>query len=46
MVPREDIVELDISVEAGLKLILSTGVVVPDELTRQALQRREMAREA
>lgn len=46
MVPREDIVELDISVEAGLKLILSTGVVVPDELTQQALQQREMAREA
>jgi len=46
MVPREDIVELDISVEAGLKLILSTGVVVPDELIQQALQQREMAREA
>lgn len=46
MVPREDIVELDISVEAGLKLILSTGVVVPDELIQQALQQREVAREA
>ncbi len=46
MVPREDIVELDISVEVGLKLILSTGVVVPDELIQQALHRREMAREA
>ncbi len=46
MVPREDIVELDISVEVGLKLILSTGVVVPDELIQQALQQREMAREA
>jgi uncharacterized membrane protein len=46
MVPRADIVELDISVEAGLKLILSTGVVIPDELTQQALQQREMAREA
>ena len=32
MVPRDDIVELDITVEAGLKLILSTGVVVPDDL--------------
>jgi len=46
MVPREDIVELDISVEAGLKLILSTGVVIPDELKQQALHQREMAREA
>lgn len=46
MVPREDVVELDISVEAGLKLILSTGVVVPDELKQQALQQREMAGEA
>lgn len=46
MVPREDIVELDISVEAGLKLILSTGVVVPDELKQQALQKRDMAPEA
>jgi uncharacterized membrane protein len=46
MVPREDIVELDISVEVGLKLILSTGVVVPDELIQQALKQREMAREA
>ena len=46
MVPSEDIVELDISVEAGLKLILSTGVVVPDELKQRALEQREMAREA
>ena len=35
MVPREDIVELDITVEAGLKLILSTGVVVPEHLKRR-----------
>ena len=46
MVPREDIVELDISVEAGLKLILSTGVVIPDEMKQQALAPGEMAREA
>ncbi len=30
MVPKKDIIELEMSVEAGLKLILSTGVVVPD----------------
>lgn len=37
MVPREDIVELDITVEAGLKLILSTGVVVPEHLKQVVL---------
>lgn len=31
MVPREDAVEVDISVDAGLKLIISTGVVMPQE---------------
>jgi uncharacterized membrane protein len=46
MVPREDIVELDITVEAGLKLILSTGVVIPDELKQHALRQRKTAREA
>jgi uncharacterized membrane protein len=29
MVPREDVVELDMSVDAGLKMIISMGVVVP-----------------
>ena len=37
MVPREDVVELDISVEAGLKLILSTGVVIPDDLNQLSI---------
>jgi uncharacterized membrane protein len=31
MVPKKDIIELDMSVEAGLKTILSTGVVVPED---------------
>jgi uncharacterized membrane protein len=31
MIPREDAVDVDISVDAGLKLILSTGVVMPQE---------------
>ncbi len=31
MVPREDMIELDISVDAGIKLILSAGAVGPDE---------------
>lgn len=29
MVPREDIIELDMSVDEGLKMIISMGVVVP-----------------
>lgn len=33
MVPKKDIMELDISVDVGLKMILSTGVVVPPELS-------------
>jgi len=30
MVPRADVVELDMSVDDGLKMIISAGVVVPD----------------
>jgi len=30
MVPREDAIELDMSVEDGLKFVMSLGVVVPD----------------
>lgn len=37
MAPKEDIIELDITVEAGLKLILSTGVVVPEDLKQRAI---------
>ncbi|GMR04089.1 MAG: DUF502 domain-containing protein [Gammaproteobacteria bacterium] len=29
MVPREDVIELDLSVDDGLKMIISAGVVVP-----------------
>ena len=31
MVPREDMIELDMTVDAGIKLILSAGAVVPDD---------------
>ena len=31
MVPQEDVIELDMSVEDGLKMIISLGVVVPGE---------------
>jgi uncharacterized membrane protein len=30
MVPREDAIELDMSVEDGLKFVMSLGVVVPE----------------
>ncbi len=30
MVPKKDIIELDMTVEAGLRMILSTGVVIPN----------------
>jgi uncharacterized membrane protein len=30
MVPREDVIELDMSVDEGLKMIISAGVMVPD----------------
>lgn len=30
MVPREDVVELDMSVDEGLKMLMSMGAVVPD----------------
>lgn len=36
MIPQEDIIELDITVEEGLKMIVSMGVVVP-EARKQAL---------
>ena len=31
MVPQSDVIELDMSVEDGLKMIISLGVVVPGE---------------
>lgn len=37
MAPKKDVVPLNISVEVGLKLILSTGVVVPDQIREQAI---------
>jgi uncharacterized membrane protein len=31
MVPRDDMIELDMSVDAGIRLILSAGAVVPED---------------
>jgi len=36
MVPRQDIIELDMSVDDGLKMILSVGVVVPGAVKKPA----------
>lgn len=35
MVPREDVVELDMSVDEGLKIIISMGVVIPDTVIKE-----------
>jgi uncharacterized membrane protein len=34
MVPREDLLELDMPVDAGIKMILSAGAVVPTDLIK------------
>jgi uncharacterized membrane protein len=34
MVPEADIIRLDMNVEAGIKFLISGGVVCPDLLTR------------
>jgi uncharacterized membrane protein len=36
MVPREDVIELDMPVDAGIKLILSAGAVSPDDKRPEA----------
>ena len=40
MVPREDVVELDMSVDDGLKMLLSVGVVVPEPKKDKAIDPR------
>ena len=41
MVPQEDVIELDMSVEDGLKMIISLGVVVPGEHSNK-IQRKDL----
>lgn len=36
-VPRKDVIELDMSVDAGLKMLLSLGVVVPESKKQQLI---------
>ena len=38
LIPKRDIIELDMSVEDGFKFIISMGVIVPDGKVRQLLQ--------
>jgi len=43
MVPQSDVIELDMAVEDGLKMIISMGVVVPNsEAYRKQLQQQKM----
>ena len=34
MVPKKDVIELDMSVDAAFKLIISTGVVTPEKVDK------------
>jgi uncharacterized membrane protein len=43
MVPREDIIALDISVDAGLKMIISMGLVTPSTKSQVTTSRTENA---
>jgi len=43
MAPRDDITELDMSVEEGFKFIISMGVIVPDGPIRTELTRNKVA---
>ena len=43
MLPEEDVIELDLSVEDGFKFIISMGVVVPDEKIKKELISNQLA---
>ena len=43
MAPRDDITELDMSVEEGFKFIISMGVIIPDGPIRTELTRNKVA---
>jgi uncharacterized membrane protein len=46
LIPKRDIIELDMSVEDGFKFIISMGVIVPDGKVRQLLQDSQAAVDA
>jgi uncharacterized membrane protein len=37
LIPRQEAIELNLSIEDGLKLVLSGGIVVPEKLTGQRM---------
>lgn len=46
MAPREDITELDMTIEEGFKFIISMGVIIPDGPIRTKLDSNKVALEA
>ncbi len=46
MLPKQDIIELELSIEAGFKYIISMGVIVPDGPIKEALLTNELANSA
>jgi len=45
MLPVEDVTELDLTVDAGLKMIVSMGVIMPDEKKSQLIEEHSVAKE-
>ena len=45
MVPESDVIELDMAVEEGLKMIISMGVVVPNSLAYQKKRQEQQLTE-
>jgi uncharacterized membrane protein len=41
LIPRDEAIHLDLSIEEGLKLVLSGGIVIPEHLTGRPLATRE-----
>jgi len=45
MLPVEDVTELDLTVDAGLKMIVSMGVIMPNEKKSQLIEEHSVAKE-
>ena len=43
MFPKNDVYELDLSVEDGFKYVISMGVVIPDDLARASIESGKLA---
>jgi uncharacterized membrane protein len=46
MIPKEDIIELDITIEDGFKYIISMGVITPDHSIKEVLQTNKVANQS